>query len=1215
MSQQLQITGGAKVRDLQDVIIGTSGVLSSLAFNVANGVPKLDVNGKILVSQLPNSVMEYQGTWNAATNTPTLVNGTGNQGDVYLCNVAGTTNFGAGPITFAVGDSAIYSGTIWQRAGGATGTVTSVGLSSTGNDAITITGSPITTSGNINLGFAGTNLQYINGAGDLTTFPTLISSIGLTMPSAFSVANSPLTSNGTIAVTGAGYPSQYIRGDGTLADFPTSGGGGSSVSYYLNGGTSQGTIGGVTYYEMSKTADTGTGVDFTKSGDGFIVAFLTDAGDPAQLNIPAGNWNYEIYASMSANGGTPEMYAELYKYDGTTFTLISTSSNEILYDGTNLNLYTFAMTVPSTTLAITDRLAVKLYATNSGGKTTTVHTQDSHLCQIITTFSTGITALNGLTAQVQYFATGTSGTDFNISSTTATHTFNIPDASATNRGLITTGTQTIAGSKTFSSAITADSGITLKEGVIPSAVGYTGLAGDVDGLVITKRVSSTAYTNLLYFNSATSNTYTFPNASGTLAILESTQTFSGVNTFSAPNNFDNVIRLKQSLPTFSTSSGYTTLFSTQGGGAYGFGFYNGGGVVNFLDFSTTTGYTYTFPTASGTLALTSQLGSYLPLAGGIMTGSILLNNNLAISGQLFGTSSYASMLAMSPSDKVLIDNSGRGVIFGGTIGQGAYTYTLPSATGTLALTSNLSSYVPYTGATGAVNLGAYALTASAINVGNIVSDGNIILKKVGLSVSTPLYITQFAATTGVGIGYSDGTGGGNFVFPTAAIYNYTFPAATGTIALTSDLGSYVPLAGNVNITGPLGINTTGGAGTTGLTNFGTFITRSDSTQGFPRKLAISMASGTLVSIDASGNGANYITDMAFSTSTASGLNATPAIYITGTNNRVGIKTGTPAYDLDVSGTGRFTGALTGGGNITTSLSQATSTDLSVSNTSASNGAMAQISAINGGASQIDMVAFGSGSTGTLYGITKANLKVIRDNSLTAQSNGLAIGTDAAVPFYVFTNSVERMRITSGGNVNINGTGFSDVKFYVKGSDATSSNYAALFVNGSASNLFNIRNDGAVQVFGSLSKGSGSFRIDHPLESMTETHQLVHSFIEGPRVDLIYRGKLTLVNGKAQANIDEMATMTEGTFEALCREVQCFTTNESGWDLVKGKVIGNIIYIESQNVNSTDEISWMVIGERKDKHILDTDWTDDNGKVIVEPLKRIEPSKPTEPITN
>jgi len=146
-----------------------------------------------------------------------------------------------------------------------------------------------------------------------------------------------------------------------------------------------------------------------------------------------------------------------------------------------------------------------------------------------------------------------------------------------------------------------------------------------------------------------------------------------------------------------------------------------------------------------------------------------------------------------------------------------------------------------------------------------------------------------------------------------------------------------------------------------------------------------------------------------------------------------------AYKLDVNGTGRFTGALTGGGNITTSLSQASSTDLSVSNTSASNGAMAQISAINGGASQIDMVAFGSGSTGTLYGITKANLKVIRDNSLTAQSNGLAIGADAAVPLYMFTNSVERMRITSGGNVLIGSTTDDTInKLQVTGSGIISS---------------------------------------------------------------------------------------------------------------------------------------------------------------------------------
>ena len=49
-----------------------------------------------------------------------------------------------------------------------------------------------------------------------------VTSVGLTMPSAFSVSNSPITSTGDIAVTGAGTTLQYIRGDGTLATLPTS---------------------------------------------------------------------------------------------------------------------------------------------------------------------------------------------------------------------------------------------------------------------------------------------------------------------------------------------------------------------------------------------------------------------------------------------------------------------------------------------------------------------------------------------------------------------------------------------------------------------------------------------------------------------------------------------------------------------------------------------------------------------------------------------------------------------------------------------------------------------------------------------------------------------------------------------------------------------------------------------------------------------------------
>jgi hypothetical protein len=65
---------------------------------------------------------------------------------------------------------------------------------------------------------------------------------------------------------------------------------------------------------------------------------------------------------------------------------------------------------------------------------------------------TGITAINNLSSSVQTLNTGTTGSDFNIVSSISAHTFNIPDAGASARGLITTGIQSIAGQKTFLSS-------------------------------------------------------------------------------------------------------------------------------------------------------------------------------------------------------------------------------------------------------------------------------------------------------------------------------------------------------------------------------------------------------------------------------------------------------------------------------------------------------------------------------------------------------------------------------------------------------------------------------------------------------------------------------------------------------------------------------------------------------------------------------------------
>ena len=137
------------------------------------------------------------------------------------------------------------------------------------------------------------------------------------------------------------------------------------------------------------------------------------------------------------------------------------------------------------------------------------------------------------------------------------------------------------------------------------------------------------------------------------------------------------------------------------------------------------------------------------------------------------------------------------------------------------------------------------------------------------------------------------------------------------------------------------------------------------------------------------------------------------------------------------------------------------------------------------------------------------------------------------------------------------------------------------------------------VNGSFSKSSGSFLIDHPLNSMKDTHNLYHSFVESPQANNIYRGKVDLVGGSATVNLDTVSTMTSGTFAALNREIHCYTSNESSWDAVKGSVSGNVLTISCQNSSSTATVSWLVIGERQDQHMYDTEWTDDNGKVIVE----------------
>jgi hypothetical protein len=142
----------------------------------------------------------------------------------------------------------------------------------------------------------------------------------------------------------------------------------------------------------------------------------------------------------------------------------------------------------------------------------------------------------------------------------------------------------------------------------------------------------------------------------------------------------------------------------------------------------------------------------------------------------------------------------------------------------------------------------------------------------------------------------------------------------------------------------------------------------------------------------------------------------------------------------------------------------------------------------------------------------------------------------------------------------------------------------------------------LSVSGAVNKTGGTFKIDHPLPEKADTHHLVHSFTESPQADLLYSGTSDLVDGAAEINLDEYHGMTEGTFVALNGNIRVFTTNESDWEPIKGSVTGNILSISCQDASCSDTVSWLVIGERHDETIKSLDFTDEQGRVIVEPLK-------------
>lgn len=273
------------------------------------------------VSSYINAIgaLVYQGTWNAATNTPTLQSSVGNKGDYYVVSQAGTTNLN-GITDWQINDIAVFNGAVWQKidntdavlsVNGQTGVVvlTAPDVGATPNTAYVIAGTGMSgggqLTGNVTINLANTAVTAgTYGTASQVSQVTVDAQGRITSAAnvAIAIANSAVSGLGTmstqnannVAITGGTINTVTIN-SGTLSNanitsvattFPN--------NYLANSST---TLGNATLTLGSTTASVGN----------LTLANATVSSGSVTANVTSANVNFTGTTAASATFATSSL--------------------------------------------------------------------------------------------------------------------------------------------------------------------------------------------------------------------------------------------------------------------------------------------------------------------------------------------------------------------------------------------------------------------------------------------------------------------------------------------------------------------------------------------------------------------------------------------------------------------------------------------------------------------------------------------------------------------------------------------------------------------------------------------------------------------------------------------------------------------------------------------------------------------------------------------